>query len=62
VTDVQENLALEEGQEPDLPEIEPSGHEKFDKSIVVHSVMRGGYQTLTRTTAYAERKATNTRQ
>lgn len=34
MTDVQENLAPEEEQEPDLPEIEPSGHENFDKSTM----------------------------
>jgi hypothetical protein len=30
-TDVPKTLALEEGQEPDLPEIEPSCHKSFDE-------------------------------
>jgi hypothetical protein len=31
VTDILETLATEEGQEPDLPEIEPSCHESLDE-------------------------------
>jgi hypothetical protein len=31
VTNILETLATKEGQEPDLPEIEPSCHESFDE-------------------------------
>lgn len=37
--DVSETLAPEEGQELDLPEIEPSCHENFDKGNLILSLM-----------------------
>jgi hypothetical protein len=39
VIGVQENLATEEGQEPDLTEIEPSCHESFDDGKFILPLM-----------------------
>jgi hypothetical protein len=39
LSDVLKPLAPEEGQEPDLPEIEPSYHESFDEGKFILPLM-----------------------
>jgi hypothetical protein len=39
VTDVPETLAPKEGQEPDLPEIEPSCYKSFDEGKFILPLM-----------------------
>jgi hypothetical protein len=39
VIDAQENLALKEGQEPDLQKIEPSCQKSFDEGKFIRTLM-----------------------